>query len=275
MKKLLFLCLILIAVMSCKKDEQESIPSLKLKTVTTTKSLGFDQKVTFDYDYNGNLESVKKYVGGVLQNYFEYYYEAGILTGAKSYVKSLAGNTYDLASDVKFMYANNKLIEISIHPALNLDASQPAKYSFEYIDDETPVKVILLFFNRKTIAYSFNDIMPYPIRLTNFDADYGDRWSIPNLTAAQFLYEFDHKKNPYYKLPWLDAELINNKIRYTFTPITFFHENNRTKMVATVNGSPYYTYLSTYSYSETAYPEQSTNLQSPGSSKSQTTYEYW
>lgn len=275
MKKLLLFCIISIVVTACKKEEEESLPSLKLKMATTTNSSGPDQKVTFDYDQKGNLKSAKKYSGGVLHSYFEYIYEAGILTGAKSYVKSLAGNSYDSASDVKFTYVNNKLSEISIQPALNAFPSQPAKYSFEYGNDETPVKVKLQFFNKIINEYSYNDIMSYPFRIIDLHTDYGERWNVPNLPAPQVVYEFDHNNNPFYKLPWLDVEFVKNKVLYTFTPLSFFNKYNRTKMLVTIDGSPIYTYLSTYTYSATGYPEKSTNTQYPGNFQSESRYEYW
>ena len=284
MKKLLIYCLVAIAITACKKKDEEANISQKLKSVTTTNNSGFNQKVAFSYNKSGHLERADKYENGVLLSYFEYTYNAGLITSAKSYIKSLGSNQYDQLANIKLTYNGNRLTELAVFPIKPGSPVEPTKYLFEYGSGEIPVKFSLALNDGSMIDCSYGDIASSPFSLGQSSAyfEIWNRWrrpgdepiSGPNRQVTYGL-EFDDKNNPFYKLPWIDVESMGGDIQYVFSASGYFGKNNPIKTSLSFDGSPLYSYTSTYTYLSTGYPEKSTATHSLNNTKLETIYEYW
>lgn len=288
MKNLLLLfTLILIGITGCKKDKEEVGPLRKLKEITTT-IYQSSKKTTFAYDQNGNLENVKKYINGVLNSSLEYKYEAGTLVNIKTYVKAATAGTFDQIADIRFSYNNNRLSEFSIFPIKQGVTLQPIKYGFEYGNGEIPVKFTVSLTDGLVINSGYSYMVAFPLSPIKYPPYPGSPGGsiiimpydpVPHDLAANgaaFQYQFDDMQNPFYKLPWIDVEILaGTKLAFIFDATAYFGVNNKSKIFANLEGAFERVYNNQYEYLSNGQPAKCTSLSSVHDFKTETSYEYW
>ena len=278
MKRLL-ICLVAFSVTACKKDKVETTTLTKLKSATT-KTTVLSQKIAFTYDENGHLADAKKYVNDVLQSYFEYRYDGSVLTSAKSYIKHPSDNEYDLVANILLSYTGKNLSELAVFPLKPGAPSTPTKYRFEYGSGDVPVKFSIVLNNGRVINAGYGEILSFPFQP---GSEYSDRWTEPYQLGTvvspaiqvSYEYEFDGKKNPFYKLPWIDVAVQDGEISFIFNAPAFFSLHNTIKKSILFGGTSIYSFMSTFTYLSTDYPDKATIItQAPASFKSEVSYEY-
>lgn len=287
MKNLLLLvALILIGITGCKKDKEEIGPLRKLKEITTT-IYQSSKKTTFAYDQNGNLENVKKYIDGVLNSSLEYKYEAGTLVNIKTYVKAATVETFDQVADIRFSYNNNRLSEFSIFPIKQGVTLQPIKYGFEYGNGEIPIKITVSFSDGTVVNSDYSYMVAFPLSPIQYPSYSGSPGGsgitmpydpLPHdfaANGADFQYQFDEMHNPFYKLPWIDVEtLAANKLAFIFDAPGYFGVNNKSKILANLEGTFECVYNNQYEYLSNGQPAKCTSLSSVHDFKTETSYAY-
>lgn len=240
MKRILFLIVASIAIVSCSEDENNNSVNSELpKLKKTIKVYPNNLISTTEYFYSGgNLSEVVTHMSNSDNNYkYEYIYDEGVVTIEKKYIN----NQYISGSDRTFNYDNDKLS----YTLVNEDGILTKN---EYTYDNSGRLSIKKQYDNGNLSETSNYVLYENGNVNKVIKDEGE---------YILTYTYDDNKNPVF---------------YSYSGV-YFPEISKNNTLTRVSNDGFDNLSYTYEYNESGLPIKCTEVSN--TSTSVTTYEYY